>query len=376
MNLSRWAVVIEQLPPDSNYKPTPWHFPKLAGIAMILPILLALSWAVGWNYQDSHYEHGPLVFLGYEFVCAGPGERNCSEIPYYVEDTSQLDLPWWVENVRSARWMPVVALLVLSIYPAFIVWSWWEPRRRLTWPYQGGDEFVELLKESLDGIFPLEPLGNELSSTRIERREEFKSWGSWQEWDEWGRILYGFGYQQDAARCMEVAKLLNLEGIWGEVRLSETFAPNSNPNLREEATEWHDRNIAYVSGDKIAGRRWSFLSLIRTNWKWRAVVLFTIGFAIGLPWSVPIYSEPGWPDTAVQAILFVPIVLVVMGFAGILLAGLVLVVVAFAASGLFKVLNLIRIQTNFDKFLWSTAYEGMYLALALPAGLIAGGMAY
>lgn len=111
---------IPDYPLISEYNPPPWEFPRLAFwiVAVGLP-LVVLSIAVV-AYAEYAFPHGPEVFVGYEELCDGEGK--CNEVEVFVEDTSGLNNPIWVNELRDwSRGVWLVAILAIVV----VGWQAW-----------------------------------------------------------------------------------------------------------------------------------------------------------------------------------------------------------------------------------------------------------
>ena len=235
---------IPDYPLISEYNPPPWEFPRLAFwiVAVGLP-LVVLSIAVV-AYAEYAFPHGPEVFVGYEELCDGEGK--CNEVEVFVEDTSGLNNPIWVNELRDwsrGVWLVAILAIVVVGWQAWGVWKWWKPRRGLVWPHSPDSWVAEASRirvayESNEGSSPT-PWATLLSD--MEQRLP-KILSEWNYLNAVGRLLYGFGYYDDAAWALEMAKRMDQPDTPAHAHL---YQDDWDRTLRQ-IEDWHDANLAYL----------------------------------------------------------------------------------------------------------------------------------
>lgn len=236
----------------SAYTPPPWEFPRWAFLFVVIVGPVAVLIVCTLVYAEVGFPHGPKVFVGYYEVCDDRGK--CGQVEGYIEDTSGIDNPLWVDLFREqsgAIWFTAIVLVGISFWLVPIYWKWLNPRRGLVWPrkpdlWTAKAHWIHSAMRSTAGLSTPDFTTRWVDFMADMDGRVHESSSEWSRLNAAGRLLYGFSQYEDAIWALETAQEMDRprEPIYFELSDEER---EKDLSLVEE---WHDTNIAYVQAHR------------------------------------------------------------------------------------------------------------------------------
>ena len=248
-------------PRQPEYNPPPWEFPKRAFLIVVISLLVTLPTVTITLISDKAFPHGPEALDGYVEICdeSDYGGGGCIEAPNYIEDTSGLNNPPWVDFIRSTGQMVYVLAILLAIvvlYQGVDVWKWWKPRYGLIWPHRP-DNWVrkfQYLRSALESEDESTTEGVYLHLQEFQedmgKRVPTIHNGAWKYWNAAGRLLYGLRYYDDALWAFQSAESVDRPTMNYIPKGREAEYEDRWAEALKEIEDWHAANINYLQSNR------------------------------------------------------------------------------------------------------------------------------